>query len=478
VPDGARGLAKTVTHHSPSAGARPLRTTPQYYRLAEAARNPHTVICEIFREYGDFVHWRGHQDICLMNHPELIRPILTRLHPHVSKKTFSYQVVRQVMGNGLVTSDGPDWGRQRKLVQPAFVSRRVARFDKPINAQASALVARWERQDPGEVLWIDREMRALILGVHGETLFGRDLSEHASEMAEILEIVNVPAHDPRALLTLNPQVSTPFTRKWKEAMKRLDDLVFGIIDERIRHGGENDVLLDRVLAAHGAGAHEGNGRRQLRDEVATLLLAGHETTAMALTWTLYLLATHPDIEERVVEHVEANLDGGPAAATDIARLPYLKQVVQEALRLYPPIWGFARRTERELELGGNVLPAETTLAVVTYALHRRPDFWPDPERFDPERFTPDQTRDRDFFAYLPFAAGPRNCVGGEMAMLEVQLILVAILRRFRMRVLPDHPVEPEPKLTLIPRNGIPVNLIPRRAVSARWSAAAPARPGR
>ncbi len=464
-----------MTDGLPSPRSWPLHTTPPLYRAQEAARNPHTVICEILLEHGDFVRWRGLQDIYLVNHPELIRPILTRLHPRLSKKTFTYQVVRQVMGNGLVTSDGPDWARQRKMVQPAFVSRRLARFDKPVNAQAAALVARWERLDSGEVVWIDREMTALILGVHGETLFGCDLSEYANEMEEILESLNVPAHDPRALLIVNPRISTPFTRKYRQALKRLDDVVFRIIDQR-GGGGGNEVLLDRVLAAHGKGTGAGNGRRQLRDEVTTLLIAGHGTTAMALTWTLYLLATHPDIQERVAEHLGNNLAGEPATAEDIPRLSYLRQVVQEALRLYPPIWGFTRRTECELELGGNVLPAETTLAVVTYALHRHPEFWPDPERFDPDRFAPEQMRDRDFFAYLPFAAGPRNCVGGDMAMLEIQLILAQIAQRFRIRPLPDHQVESNPTLTLIPRQGIPVTLSPRRAGTARPGAPAPAQP--
>ena len=465
-----------MTDDSPSARSRPLRTTPRFYRLEEASRNPHTVIREMLLEYGDFVCWRGHQDICLVNHPDLIRPILTQQHRDLSKKTFSYRVVGQVMGNGLVTSDEPDWSRQRKMVQPAFMSRRVGRFDKPINARTAALVARWERQDSGKVIWIDREVTTLTLGILGETLFGCDLSEHADEMAAILEVVNVPAHDPRALLTLSPHISTPFTREWKQAMKQLDDIVFGIIDERRSHRGENDVLLDRILAAHGEEAGEGRDRRQIRDEVATLLLAGHETSAMALTWTLSLLATHPDVQERLSEHLETSLGGKPATTGDLARLPYLKQVAQEALRLYPPIWGFMRRTECEMELGGTVLPAETTLAVVTYALHRHPEFWPDPERFDPERFAPDQARDRDFFAYLPFAAGPRACVGGEMAMLEIQLALAQIVPRFRMRVVPDHPIEPEPKLTLIPRHGVPVTLSRRRTGSVRRGAPAPAHP--
>ena len=452
---------------SPATSHRVLRTTPRFYRAEEAHRNPHTVMHELLLEYGDLVCWRGLQDICLVNHPDLIRPILTQEHPHFSKNTFNYHVLRQVLGNGLVTNDGPDWARQRRLVQPAFASRRVARFDETINARTSALVAHWERRDSGEVVWIDREMSSLTFGILGETLFGRDIGEHADEMAEILEVVNLPSHDPRALLTLNPRISTPFTRKWKQAMKRLDDIVFGIIAEHDRHPDRSHGIVDLLFAARDEETGEGMDERQIRDEVVTLMFAGHETVATGLSWTLYLLTVHPDIQERLAEDVETNLDGEPAATEDLARLPYLRQVVQEAMRIYPPVWGFMRRTEHETELGGTVIPAETTLGVVTYALHRHPELWPDPERFDPDRFAPDQARDRDFFAYLPFSAGPRTCIGAGMAMLETQLILAQIVPRFRMRVVPDHPIETEARITLMPRHGIPVTLNRRPAGPAR-----------
>ncbi len=431
---------------------------------------------EILLEYGDLVCWRSHQDIWLVNHPDLIRPILTEDHLDFSKKTFNYQVLRQVLGNGLITSDGPDWARQRRLVQPAFAKRRVARFDQPINARISALMERWERQDPGEIVRIDREMSDLAFGVLGDALFGRDITEHAQEMAEIVEVTNLPGHDPRALMTLNPRISTPFIHKWKRAMQRLDEIVFGLIGERRELGDGGDTIVDLLIAARDEETGAGMDERQLRDEVVTLMFAGHETVATALGWTLYLLASHPDIQERVSEDLEATLAGEPAATEDLARIPYLKQVVQEAMRIYPPVWGLMRRTERETDLGGTVLPAETTLGVITYALHRHPALWPDPERFDPDRFAPDQAHDRDFFAYLPFAAGPRTCLGAGMAMLEAQLILARIVPRFRMRVVPDHPVETEARVTLMPRHGIPVILSRRRAGPTRRGSPATSRP--
>ena len=432
--------------------------TPRFYRLREASRNPHTLMLEIVREYGDLVQWRGLQDMVIVNHPDLIRPVLTRDYRHFSKNTFHYRMLRQVMGNGLVTNDGPDWVRQRRLIQPAFANRRLTRFDQTINRLTSSLLKRWDERDAADPLWIDREMSALTFDIVGETLFGSDLEEHASEMARILDIVNLSSHDLRALLTLYPWVPTPYNLRWNRAMKRLDRIVYGLIGSRSRNGDGSDDLLDRLAAARDEETGEGMDDRQMRDEIVTLMLAGHETSAMALSWTLYLLATHPEIEERLFEHLEANLHGEPAATEDLTQLPYLKQVVQEAMRIYPPVWGYVRRAEEDTELGDYVLPKGSWAGVVTYALHRHPDYWPDPERFDPERFAPARAEERDFFAYLPFAAGPRTCIGAGMAMLEIQLILAQVVPRFRMHVVSGHPIESEARVTLRPRHGNPFTL--------------------
>ena len=435
-----------------------LPTTRWFHRVREASRNPHTVMHEVLQEYGDLVRWRGLFDMCIVNHPDLIRPVVTQDYRHFSKSTIHYRMLRQLMGNGLVTNDGPDWVRQRRLIQPAFASRRLARFDGAINALTSSLAARWERQDAAEPVRIDREMSALTLDIVGATLFGRDIKEHAREMAGILDVVNLSSNDLRSFLTLYPWIPTAYNRKWKRAMKRLDAIVYGLMEGRGADGNGSDDLLGRLFAARDEETGEGMDDRQIRDEAVTLILAGHETSAMALTWTLYLLATHPEIEERLVEHLEAELHGAPAGTEDLSRLTYLKQVVQEAMRLYPPVWGYVRRAEAETELGDYVLPARTWVGVVTWALHRHPDFWPDPERFDPDRFAPERAEERDFFAYLPFAAGPRTCIGAGMAMLEIQLILAQLVPRFRMRVVPDHPIETEAVVTLKPRHGIPVTL--------------------
>ena len=411
---------------------------------------------EMLREYGDFLCWRGFGDMWLVNHPDLIRPVLTRDHRHFSKDLMQTRMLRQVLGNGLLTSDGPQWVRQRKLIQPAFAHRRLARFDDTINARTSSLLDTWDRRDPAEALWIDREMGALTFGIAGETLFGRDIEEHAEEMAQLMDVLNPSTYNMRAFQMLSPGSSG--ARELEQALERLDRIVYGLISGREGKENGSDNVLDVLVAARDEETGEGMDDRQMRDEIVTLMLAGHDTSAMALSWTLYLLATHPDVEERLCEHLEANLHGELARTEDLERLPYLKQVAQEAMRLYPPIWSFARRAERETELGGYVVPEKAWIGIVTWALHRHPEFWPDPERFDPDRFEPDRARDRDPFAYLPFAAGPRTCIGSGMAMIEIPLILAQLVQRFRMSVVPDHPIETEARVTLTPRHGIPVTL--------------------
>ena len=408
--------------------------------------------------YGDFMCWRGFYDLYLVNHPDFIRPVLAQGYDHFSKRTIDYRVLARVMGNGLVTSDGPHWAKQRNLLQPTFNHRNVSRFDDQINALTSSLMNQWEARTGDEVVRVDREMLRLTFGIVSATLFGAGIDRHAGDVARILEVVNLAAQDPRALMTLHSWIPTPYNLKWNRARRRLDRIVYGAIAARRREGAGDSDILDRLIGARDERTGDGIDETQIRDEVVTLLLAGHETSANALTWTLYLLATHPEIDARLAEDLAVHLNGAPATAADLPRIPYLKQVVQESMRIFTPVWAYARRAEREAELGGYVLPANAYVAIAPYALHRHPEFWPDPERFDPDRFQPNRTRDRHSYSYLPFAAGPRTCIGVGMAMLEVQLVLAQIVQRFKVRVMPDHPIGAVARTTLKPRGGLPATL--------------------
>ena len=437
---------------------RSVPTTPPYYLVEDFLRDPHQAMCRTLREYGDIVQWRGIDDMYLVNHPDLVRPVLTQDYRHFSKDTPQTRMLSQVAGKGLLTNDGPDWVRQRRLIQPVFGHRELVRFDDLINALTASVMDEWDRRDSTEVVWIDREMGDLAFSIVGQTLFRHDVEEHSEEMEQLREALNLPVSGSEPQVG-GGKVSAGSYREFRDAVDGLSRLAYTLIGGRKEKTNGTDSLLDRLAAARDEESGEGMDDRQMRDEVVTLLFAGHDTSAMALTWTLYLLATHPEIAERLCEHLETTLHGAPAGSGDLARLPYLKQVVQEALRIYPPIWAYSRRAEHETEVGEFVLPAKALVVICTYALHRHPEFWPDPERFDPDRFHPD--RKWEFFSYLPFAAGPRTCVGASKAMIEIQLVLAQIVPRFRMQVVPDHPIETEGKVTLGPRHGIPVTLTRR-----------------
>ena len=310
-------------------------------------------------------------------------------------------------------------------------------------------------------MWVDREMHRLTYQIVGATLFGSDIDEYAQEVTEILDIVNLRPQDFKALMTLVSWIPTRSNRRWKKAKRRLDEIVYGLIDRRRQQGiGDHDTL-DRILSARDAETGAGMDETQIRDEVITLMLAGHETSANALAWTMYLLATHPEIEKRLYEELDAALGGGPASAADLSQVPYLKQVVQESMRVFPPVWAVARRSEEPALYDGFVIPERSYIGIAIYALHRHPDWWQDPETFDPDRFEPNRSKGRHSYSYIPFAAGPRACIGASMAMLEIQLVLAQIIQRFRLSMVADHPIDTVAKVTLTPRYGLPMRLIPR-----------------
>ena len=428
-------------------------TPPRFYRAHRLVRRPHEFLHELLEEYGDFVCWRGFIDLYLVNHPEFIRPVLSQGYDHFSKRTFANRLLALGMGSGLITNDGPHWASQRKLLQPLFGNRNVNRFDEAINALTGDLMREWDARAGKEAVWVDRDMSRLALRIVGATLFGADFEGYADDVAAIMKETNVGPHELRALLLLFTWLPVPGNLRWKRANRRLHAIVREIIEARRWKGGGRDDVVGLLLAAG-----DGMDERQIRDEVATLMLAGHETSAISIAWTLHLLATHPDIEARLAEELHEQLGGAPATASDLSRVPYLKQVVQESMRIYPPAWGYARRSEHEAEFGDFVLPAKSEVTIVTYALHRHRDFWPEPERFDPDRFRPDRSHGRHSYCYLPFGAGPRACIGASMAMLEIQLVLAQVLQRFRVCPVPGHPIETAARVTLKPRYGIPLTL--------------------
>jgi len=440
----------------------PLPPGPGFWRsLAGYRRNPATYFTQLTREYGDVLRWCGLMDIYLLNDPEDVRRVMTQAWPQYHKDNIDYRILRLTMGNGLVTNDGPDWVRQRRLMQPMFHNRVVNGFDGAINTCTEALVQRWSARRADDAFALDRDLSRLTFQVVGATLFGADIDAHADEVAAMLEVMNVNPKTLRALLTQWPWIPTRGNREFARHLATLDRIVYGLIERRRASGEARSDLLGLLLAARDADSGEAMAEKQIRDEVVTLMLAGHETSSTALGWIFHLLAQHPVIEQVLVDELVRELDGRPAQAGDLVRLPYLKQVVQESMRLYPPVWGMSRSLAADCEFGGYRLPRGAYVAILPYALHRHPAHWREPERFDPERFSPQRSAKRHAYCYLPFAAGPRTCIGLGMAMLEIQLVLARLVPLFRVRPVPGHPIVPLASVTYRPRFGIRATVTPR-----------------
>jgi cytochrome P450 len=430
--------------------------------LAAMRRDPLTLLTSWHRRYGDVVEIRFTPfRSFLFVHPDHIRHILQENHRNYWKGIV-FQKLKRIAGEGLVFSDGPLWRRQRQLIQPAFHRERIAGLGSMMVEKTTALLERWQPHvAEGRPLDVADEMSALTLEIVAAALFGTDLGDDTHEFTDAVS-ANMTYANHLMNHFFNPPlfVPTAANRRGRRALARLDRVVSKVIEQRRREGVERPDLLGMLIAARDAETNEAMDDKQLRDEIVTFLVAGHETTAVALSWTWYLLSRHPEVEERLREEVRDAIGGRAATMADLPKLAYTRMVLEEAMRLYPPAWATNREAYADDEVGGVSIKGRTTVILSPYVTHRHPEFWEDPERFDPERFLPERSAGRPEYAYFPFGGGPRGCVGRQFAMMEAQLIVATIAQRFRLRVVPNHPVEPYPILTLRPRHGIPVTVEP------------------
>jgi cytochrome P450 len=439
----------------------------------DIGRDPLNFLLDVTRQYGDivryrFVIWHGF----VVAHPEYVRHILQENHRNYSKRTFSYELLKPLVGEGILTSEGAHWLNQRRLMQPAFHRQRIAHFSEMMVEATLDMLERWDSNaDQNQEMDIAAEMMRLTLGIVARALFGLEIGEEADVVGDNFTIAN-EAISNRSKFPLPFPLSWPLpaNRRFQKAVAKLDEVVEEIIRRRreISNSGmpsgsaseSQEDLLSILLQARDADTGEGMDDRQLRDEVMTLMLAGHETTATALAWTWHLLAQNPAVETRLRDELSDVLAGRPPTAADLQRLPYTRMVLDESMRLYPPAWVISRRAEKDDVIGGYNIPAGSIVLISPYITHRHPDFWENPETFDPERFRDEKTADRPSFAYFPFGGGPRLCIGRDFARVEAQLILATVAQRYRFEAVGGHPVEPAPWITLRPRYGI--KMIPER----------------
>jgi cytochrome P450 len=421
--------------------------------LLEFRHDPPSLLSGLAREHGDIVHFKlGPQDIYLLNHPDYIRDVLVT-HNRNFVKSRGLEMAKKFLGESLLTSEGEFHRRQRRLAQPAFHRQRINAYADAMTKHALRTSGRWQN---GQTLDMWQEMMRLTLAIVGKTLFDAEVESEAPEIGKALtDVMQLFGRITNPLGGLLDKLPLPANIRWLKAKARLDSTIYRMINERRASGEDRGDLLSMLLLAQD---EEGDGGsmtdEQLRNEAMTLFIAGHETTANALTWTWYLISQHADVEARLHEEIDAALAGKLPTAADVARLPYIEMVFAESMRLYPPAWTLGRRVLTDYPIGPYTVPANAIVLMSPWVMHHDSRFFPDPFRFDPERWTQEARESRPKFSYFPFGGGPRVCIGEQFAWMEGALLIATLAQRWKMRLAPGQRVEPKAMITLRPRYGM------------------------
>ena len=435
------------------------RGLPFLGNLLDFRRDALRYYSEWSRQYGDIVALRlGTWPAVLLNHSDYVEHVLVKNARNFIKFPFFFRHVREIFGQGLLTSEGELWHRQRRLAAPAFHAQRLAVYGDTTVRFTERMLESWR---PGDLRDVHVDTTALTMCIAAKALFNAEVKKDVAEIGQafnaIVEEIAVRLRRPFRILDAVP---TPGNIRYVRAVHRIDRLVTKIIRERREEGGDRGDLLSILLLGRDE-ENQSMSDRQLRDEVITLLVAGHETTAIALSWTWYLLAHSPDVDAKLAAELRDVLGGRAPTVSDLAQLTFTQQVVTEALRIYPPAWGFGREALADCEIGGYAIPAGTTIIISPWVLHRDPRYFEHPTEFRPERWSGDFARQLPRFAYIPFGGGPRICIGNRFAMMEMILILATVAQRYRLQWHGARPVVPLPSITLRPKGGIRVQLAPR-----------------
>ncbi|MFF2654978.1 cytochrome P450 [Streptomyces sp. NPDC058045] len=450
---------RTVTGTRTANGPGPAEAA----RLLPAiGRDPLNAALGLYRRYGDLVRvpLLPRHTLFLMCHPAHAEHVLVSRQDNY-RKAATYRPLRVFLGDGLVTSEGELWERQRRLIQPLFSHRTVSGFLPGMTAQVRGTLDGWDRLPDGSLVHVSETMSLLTLNIVGEALFGADLrgvGERVSSAVTGMQDFAVTAMR-NPLLLPAPRLglrTTPGYRTWRGTVEAIDTVVERLSAERRAHRGparERPDLLDALLAAR---YEDGSAidDAQLRDEIVTFLMAGHETSATVLTWTCYLLGAHPAARRRLEQEVDEVLGGREPELADMDRLVWTKAVISEAMRLYPPFWTLERDAMEDDEIDGVPVPAGSTIAVPPYLVHRHPAAWDNPEGFDPSRFLPGAGQGRPKHAFIPFGGGRRGCVGNVFALLETVSAVAMLAQRFRLDLVPGGVPRVQPTVTLRPRGGL------------------------
>ncbi len=449
-----------MSHNPTPPGPRPW---PPLRLLFQMQRDPLPFFEHLAHDYGDIAYVRlGSRPIYMLNHPDFVQDVLVT-NDRKFRKSQALQRARQVLGDGLLTSEGDYHLHQRRLIQPLFHRRQIATYAESMvnhTAHLSDPSAPSHWQD-GATLDMHSEMMKLTLVIVGETLFNQSLTDEASAVGAAMDVFSGGFR--RLMSPIGPlldRLPLPETQRLRQSHAALDRIVATLIAERRKQGDGND-LLSLLLTAHETGHEAGADDQpmtdaQIRDEVLTLLLAGHETTANALTFAWWLLAQHPDAAAKLYEEVTAVLQGRLPTASDLEGLRYTRMVFSEALRLYPPAWIIGRQALADHAIGGYTIPAGASIMLSPWAMHHDARYYPDPYRFDPERWTPAAQAARPKYSFFGFGAGSRVCIGEHFAWMEGTLILATLAQRWQVQPVTTAPLALRAAITLRPRDGVPL----------------------
>jgi cytochrome P450 len=411
------------------------------------------------RDYGDVVQIRlAHRRVLLFFHPDQIEQVLVTKSKNFIKH-FAMRLNPVLLGKGLLTSESQFWLRQRRLIQPIFNHQRILQYAPAMVSATERLIADWK---PDERRDIHAEMMRVTLAIAAKTLFNAEVGSDAQAVAHALEVMQQNFLERfNSLWPLPLWIPTPANLRARRAARKLDDILFRIIRERRQSGVDHGDLLTLLLRARDESDGTGMTDQQLRDEAMTLFLAGHETTALVLSWAWYLMAQHPKEEQKLWAELEAVLAGRTPTVDDWPRLKFTESIALETMRLYPPAYVIGREALADCDIGGWTVPRGTTVLMPAWVVHRDARFFDDPERFRPERWSEERMKALPKFAYFPFGGGPRVCIGQQFAMMELVLILATIAQRFRFRIAPGTRITPQPLFTLRPVGGVPGVIEPR-----------------
>ncbi|WP_231184377.1 cytochrome P450 [Haladaptatus sp. DYF46] len=419
----------------------------------EFIRDPFGFMTRTAREYGDIAHWKELDGpMYQLNHPDYIEQVLVQNNQNYIKGEGFQHILGPVLGRGILNSEGAVWRRNRHLIQPAFHPEEIQRYSTMMTDFTEEELDTWE---DGETRLVHEDMMEVTLKIVARALFGVDIDDEVDTIGTALSEFMMGTEN-LANFILPPGVPTPSRMRIKDAREKLDGVVYRMIRERRNDADGEGVISTLLSATDEHGNHMSD--EQIRDEVVTLLLAGHETTALSLTLTMYALAQYPEVEEKLVAELDEVLDGETPTMDDLSDLTYTERVVKESMRLYPPVPGIVREATKPDIIGGYEIPAGATVQMNQWVVHRDPRWYDDPRAFRPERWTDEFEKSLPKLAYFPFAAGPRRCIGDRFAMLEARLLLATIYQQYHIELTPEAELDLMATITARPKKEIPMTV--------------------